>query len=212
MDRPLPSGRLNGLEATVFAIGLTLVGFYILFVYINPLTAYLTFASLVLYAFAYTPMKKASSAAVFVGAIPGALPPLIGWVAATGVIEVEALVLFAIQFVWQFPHFWAIAWILDEDYKRAGIKLLPSKGGKDFSTAFQIMGYTMCLIPLGILPAKLGIAGPISAIVCSLVGLVFLILTVFLLKDGSTKSAKRIMFFSFIYLPIVLLTILFDKL
>ena len=105
---------------------------------------------MILYSFVYTPLKRVGPIAVFVGAIPGALPPLLGWTAATGMISHEALIIFGIQFIWQFPHFWAIAWVADDDYKKAGFKLLPSGGQKDLNTAIQIMIYTMFLIPLGI--------------------------------------------------------------
>jgi heme o synthase len=149
--------------------------------------------------------------AVLIGAIPGALPPLIGWVAYTNQINVEGLLLFGIQFIWQFPHFWAIAWVLDEDYKRAGFKLLPSGGGKDLNTAFQIMIYTLMLIPLGLIPAKLGLTGINSAIITTVCGVLFLMQTFYLMKDCSSKAAKQIMFGSFFYLPIVQIAFVLDK-
>ena len=148
---------------------------------------------------------------MLVGAFPGALPPLLGWVAATGAISQEALVIFGIQFIWQFPHFWAIAWVADEDYRRAGFKLLPSGGGKDFRTAVQIMTYTLFLIPLGLLPLKLGITGIDSAIVVTICGVLFLGQTFRLMVDGSRRAALHIMFSSFIYLPVVQIAYLLDK-
>jgi protoheme IX farnesyltransferase len=159
----------------------------------------------------YTPLKRVGSIAVFVGAIPGALPPLLGWTAATGSISHEALIIFGIQFIWQFPHFWAIAWVADEDYKRAGFKLLPGDGQRDLNTAIQIVIYTLFLIPLGLLPAKFGITGINSAIVATVCGVLFLAQTFYLLKSTDREAALRIMFGSFLYLPIVQIAYLMDK-
>ena len=156
-------------------------------------------------------MKKMSPIAVFVGAFPGAFPPLIGWVAFTGSIDLVALVLFGIQFIWQFPHFWAIAWVADEDYKKAGFKLLPSKEGKSVNTAFQIMIYALLLIPLSILPYQLGITGIVSMIVAVLCGIMFLVQTFSLMRTCKVESAKKIMFASFLYLPIVQIAFVLDK-
>jgi protoheme IX farnesyltransferase len=166
----------------------------------------------VLYGFIYTPLKTISPICVFVGAIPGGMPPLIGWVAATGVLGVEAWVLFGIQFMWQFPHFWAIAWVLDEDYKRAGFKMLPTPGGKDLRTAFQIMTYTLLLIPLSLLPLQFGMAGKVSAMIAVVCGVLFLMQTFYLMRTCSKKAAMNIMFGSFLYLPIVQIALVFDKL
>jgi protoheme IX farnesyltransferase len=139
------------------------------------------------------------------------MPPLLGWIAATGTISHEAMIIFGIQFIWQFPHFWAIAWVADEDYKRAGFKLLPSGGKKDLNTAIKIMIYTLFLIPLGLLPLKFGITGINSALIVTVCGVLFLAQTFSLMKDGSRKSALRIMFGSFLYLPIVQIAFLLDK-
>ena len=211
MYRPIPTGRISVNEATVFAVVCFGLSIIVLWVYTNPLTVLLSIISMVLYSFVYTPLKRVGPIAVFVGAIPGALPPLLGWIAATGSISYEALIIFGIQFIWQFPHFWAIAWVADEDYKKAGFKLLPSGGGKDINTAIQIMVYTMFLIPLGLLPAKFGITGLDSAIVASICGVAFFAQTFSLMKTGSKQSAKRIMFGSFLYLPIVQIAYLLDK-
>jgi protoheme IX farnesyltransferase len=210
-DRPLPSGRLSIVEAVVFASIIGFTGLFLLFTFINLLTALFTFLSLVLYAFVYTPLKRVGPVAVFVGAFPGALPPLIGWVAATNMLEVGAFTLFAIQFVWQFPHFWAIAWVADEDYKRAGFKLLPNSGGKDLKTAFQIMIYTLFLLPLSVLPAKFGITGINAALIAVVCGCLFLIQTFYLMKECSRKAALQMMFGSFLYLPVVQIAFLLDK-
>jgi protoheme IX farnesyltransferase len=216
-SRPLPTGRLTVKEARNFAIIIGLLGFTLLAISTNWLTVVLSALSLVLYSFVYTPLKRVGPIAVFVGALPGALPPLLGWVAATGSISTAAIMIFLLQFVWQFPHFWAIAWVADEDYKKAGFKLLPSNGGKDMQTAFQIMIYTMVLIPLGILPSQFGITGITSAFVVTAVGALFFAQTFYLMKQciGNTadtrKAALSIMFGSFLYLPIVQIAFLLDK-
>lgn len=210
-NRPLPTGSISVSEAILFAIVCLVISLVILFSFTNVLTTVLSLVSMILYCFVYTPLKRVGSIAVFVGAIPGALPPLLGWVAATGSISHEALILFGIQFIWQFPHFWAIAWVADEDYKKAGFKLLPFGGQKDINTAIQIMIYTLFLLPLGLLPAKFGMTGIDSAIVATVCGVLFLSQTFSLMKTGSRQSAMRIMFGSFLYLPIVQIAYLLDK-
>jgi heme o synthase len=209
--RPLPTGRVSVSEAVSLSVLMGVTGLSILLIYINLQTALLTLLSLVLYGFAYTPMKRKSSVAVLIGAIPGALPTLIGWVAITNQINVEGLLLFSIQFIWQFPHFWAIAWVLDDDYKNAGIRLLPAGGEKNINTAFQIMIYTLMLIPLGLIPAKLGITGINSAIIATVCGVLFLMQTFYLMKECTSKAARQIMFGSFLYLPIVQIAFVLDK-
>jgi len=211
LNRPLPTGRITVNEAVSFALLCLIVSLVLLWKFTNPLTVALSVLSMLLYSFVYTPLKRVGPIAVFVGAIPGALPPLLGWVAATGSVSYEALIIFGIQFIWQFPHFWAIAWVSDDDYKKAGFKLLPSGGGKDHNTSIQIMIYTLFLIPLGLLPAKFGITGLDSAIVATVCGVAFLAQTFSLMKTGSRKSALRIMFGSFLYLPIVQIAYLLDK-
>ncbi|MEM1406413.1 MAG: heme o synthase [Bacteroidota bacterium] len=210
MNRPLPTGKLTVRQAMLFSIVLAAIGLSILMLFTNTLTTLLSLLSMVLYSFVYTPLKRVGPIAVFVGAIPGALPPLLGWTAYTGSITYEALIIFGIQFIWQFPHFWAIAWVADEDYKKAGFKLLPSGGTKDLNTAIQIMIYTLFLIPLGLLPAKFGITGIDSAIIVTVCGVLFLSQTFALMKNGNRKSALRIMFGSFLYLPIVQIAYLLD--
>jgi heme o synthase len=211
MNRPIPTCRVSVTEAMIVSAVCFLLSVSILFYFTNTLTTVLSIVSMVLYSFVYTPLKRVGSIAVFVGAIPGALPPLLGWVAATGSISHEAWIIFGIQFIWQFPHFWAIAWVADEDYKKAGFKLLPFGGQKDFNTAIQIMIYTLFLLPLGLLPAKFGITGIDSAIVATVCGILFLAQTFSLMKTGSRKSALRIMFGSFLYLPIIQIAYLLDK-
>lgn len=211
MGRPLPTHRLVVREAIGFSIVCFIGGVGLLLIYTNPLTTSLSVLSMVLYSFVYTPLKRVGPIAVFVGAIPGALPPLLGWTAATGTISHEALIIFGIQFIWQFPHFWAIAWVADDDYKKAGFKLLPSGGQKDLNTAIQIMIYTMFLIPLGMLPATFGITGINSAVVATVCGVLFFAQTFSLMRSGDRKAALKIMFGSFLYLPIVQIAYLLDK-
>lgn len=218
-DRPLPTGVLNKKEAAVFCVILGVVGLLIHYYWLNPLTALLSFISLLLYGFAYTPLKRVGPIAVFVGAFPGAFPPLIGWVACTGSIlngvdgtpEMMGLILFGIQFIWQFPHFWAIAWVGDEDYKKAGFKLLPNKGGKNITTAFNIMIYTLFLIPLSLLPHYFGVTGIKSAVVVTIAGILFLIQTFQLMRSCDKAAALKMMFGSFFYLPIVQVAFVLDK-
>lgn len=209
--RPLPTGRLTVNEAVSFSILCLAAGLAILLLFTNAFTAWLSVVSLILYSFVYTPLKRVGPIAVFVGAIPGALPPLLGWIAATGSISHEAMIIFGLQFIWQFPHFWAIAWVADDDYKKAGFKLLPSGGKKDLNTAIQIMIYTLFLIPLGLLPATFGITGINSAIAVTVCGVLFLAQTFSLMKSGDRKAALKIMFGSFLYLPIVQIAYLLDK-
>ncbi|RDC61562.1 Protoheme IX farnesyltransferase [Adhaeribacter pallidiroseus] len=211
-QRPLPTGALSVAEAAVFCCIIGIIGISLLAFYFNILTAVLALMSLILYGFVYTPLKRISPICVLVGAIPGGLPPLLGWVAATGVISIEAWILFGIQFTWQFPHFWAIAWVLDDDYKRAGFKMLPMEGGKNLKTAFQIMTYTLLLIPLSMLPLQFGMTGKTSAIIAVLCGVLFLAQTLYLMQTCSKKAAMSIMFGSFLYLPIVQIALVLDKL
>lgn len=215
--RPLPLGIISPAEAWVFCVLLGVSGLALLALQFNYLTAALSLLSLVLYGFVYTPLKTISPVCVAVGALPGGLPPLIGWVAGMGPAATFAAmgpqpwVLFGIQFMWQFPHFWAIAWVADDDYKRAGFKMLPSPGKRDLRTAFQIMTYTLLLIPLSLLPLEFNIAGRISAGVAAVCGVLFLLLTFQLMRTQDRKAALRIMFASFLYLPIVQIALVLDK-
>jgi len=209
--RPIPSGKVGVMEARWYTVFTALVGLGLLLLTTNFLTVALAFLSMFLYGFVYTPLKRVGPIAVFVGAIPGALPPLLGWVGATGILSYEAWVIFAIQFMWQFPHFWAIAWVLDDDYKKAGFKMLPSKGGRNIKSAFQIVIYTFFLIPISLIPMQIGISGAVSAIIALSCGIIFLFAGISLLRTLSRKSALRIMFGSFLYLPIVQIAYLLDK-
>ena len=210
-NRPLPTNRISKTNSTIISIIFMVIGLVTMTVYFNFTSGLLSLASLLLYTFVYTPLKKVGPIAVFVGAIPGALPPLIGWVAFSGIISIEAIIIFSIQFIWQFPHFWAIAWIYHDDYKKVGFKLLPSKGEKNFNTALNIMTYTLFLIPLGLLPTVFGITGIISGAIAVFCAILFLAQTFKLFKDYSRSSALKIMFGSFIYLPIVQISFILDK-
>ncbi|UBM57274.1 heme o synthase [Marinilongibacter aquaticus] len=211
-DRPLPSGRLSVNEAMVFAAICLVVSQTILLTAFNAKAMGIALLSFVLYGFVYTPLKRKGPVAVAVGALPGAFPPMIGWLAATNQFGFEPGILFAIQFFWQFPHFWAIAWVLDDDYKKAGFKLLPSSGGRNINSAIQIMMYTVVLLPLCWVPMFLGMTGEYSAMLAMLLGVLFLIQTFQLMREVSTKAALRLMYGSFIYLPIVQIAYLIDKL
>lgn len=211
-NRTLPTGNLSVKEAILFCVILGLAGLAILGLCFNLLTAALALISLIIYGFIYTPLKQISPICVFVGAIPGGLPPMIGWIAATGAFGMEPGILFGIQFIWQFPHFWAIAWVLDDDYKKAGFKMLPMAGGKNLKTAVQIMMYTLLLIPLGMMPLQFDMAGKTSAIIAVVCGVLFLMQTFYLMQTCSKKAAMSIMFGSFLYLPIVQIAFVLDKL
>lgn len=207
-DRPLPSGRMNNGQALVLSLVMGILGTYLLGS-LNLLTGILSVFSILFYAFIYTPLKQKSPIAVFMGAIPGALPPLIGYVAAHGKIDEIALILFGIQFVWQFPHFWAIAWVLDDDYKKAGFRLLPTTHRDRISAIITFIS-TLILIPVSLLPTIYGFGGNIIAGVSIICGLGFSFQAFMLVKKLDIKSAQSLMFGSFIYLPIVQLVLLFN--
>ena len=209
-DRPLASGRMSVNEAVLAAGLMSLIGIGCLASF-NALAALIGIISLISYAFLYTPMKKISPIAVLIGAFPGAFPPMIGWVAVTGSFDTEALVLFGIQFMWQFPHFWAIAWVRFEDYAKAGFFLLPTKK-KDKQSALQAFIYAAFLIPIGWMPYFLGLSGLISGIVLMAASVYFTYAAWMLYRTCTREAARKLMFSSFFYLPIVLIALLLDKL
>jgi heme o synthase len=210
--RPLPQERMGVLEGAILASVIGIVGLIILWFFLNPLSCLLSALSILLYVGAYTPMKRTTAFAVLVGAFPGAFPPLLGAIAATdnfGHVPYEGLVLFAIQFVWQFPHFWAIAWVMDDDYKKAGFRLLPS-GERNKATAFQILIYTLFLLLISMVPVYFGITHTmLSTLVIFICGLLFFYQAIKLFRDCTIKSAREVMFGSFAYLPLIQLAILF---
>ena len=212
VNRPLPSGRLTIKEAIIFGAVVSTAALLILLFKFNWQASLLSLISLILYGFVYTPLKRVGPIAVAVGALPGAFPPMIGWLASSGQFGLEPGILFAIQFFWQFPHFWAIAWVLDDDYAKAGFKLLPSSGGKNLNSAIQITIYTLFLLPLCWVPYYLNMTGINSGFIALVCGILFLVQTLHLMRQRSKKAALQLMFGSFLYLPIVQIAYLMDKL
>lgn len=209
-NRPVASGRMHKTEAYIFAAVIGIAGVAIMWYFFNPASALLSLFSLVLYGFVYTPLKKVNSIAVLAGAIPGALPCLIGWVAATNEFSAGGWILFAIQFLWQFPHFWAIAWVAHGDYSKAGFKLLPSDKGPTKFTALQTIIYSMLMIPVGLLPKIYGISGTASMYIVLLCNLAMVYLSIMLYRKMDGKSARMVMFASYFYLMIVFLSLYAD--
>jgi protoheme IX farnesyltransferase len=210
-NRPLAAGRMNVSEAIMIAGFASMIGITFL-AFINPWTAVLGTLSLILYSFLYTPMKRISPIAVFIGAIPGALPTMIGCVAAQGELTALAIVLFGIQFMWQFPHFWAIAWVGHEDYSNAGFRLLPSKDGeRDYSAGLQSFYFSLMLIAVGLMPYLMGVTGIVSTIIVAVLGLIYAGFSWKLYKECTKEAALKLMFCSFFYLPFALIALVIDK-
>ncbi|HYH16093.1 MAG TPA: heme o synthase [Flavisolibacter sp.] len=210
--RPVASGRMSVTEGWAFAIITGAIGVFILAYFFNTLSAGLAAFSLFLYAFVYTPLKRVNAIAVLVGAFPGALPCLIGWAAGENALTEGGWILFGIQFLWQFPHFWAIAWVAHSDYSSAGFKLLPSDKGPTKWTALQTIIYSLLLIPVCVLPYVIGLTGSVSLIVVTLTNIFLLIQCIRLYNENNAKAARRVMFSSYLHLPVVLLALLSDKL
>lgn len=208
--RPLPTGRATVTEAAWVSLVLFSLSVFLFIYTFNIRAASLAVLSLLLYGFVYTPLKKRGQIAVFIGALPGAFPPMIGWVAATNQFGWAPGILFAIQFFWQFPHFWAIGWLAFDEYKKAGIQMMPGKS-KDSDTAFRIMLYTLFLVPVGWLPYMLGMTGIHSAFIAMIGGILFLAQTFHLMRTCTDKAALQMMFGSLIYLPVVQIVYLLDK-
>ncbi len=209
--RPLASGRMSVTEAWTFAIVALIAGLVLLFD-MHWSAAALALVSWFIYAYMYTPLKKVSAVSVIVGAVPGALPCLIGWAAGQEALTTGGWILFALQFFWQFPHFWAIAWIAHKDYSNAGFKLMPSVEGPTKYSAIQSVVYSLVLIPIGTLPYLTGMSGIVSFWIVLAANLFMLLQCVRLYREMQVKAARRVMFSSYIYLPIVLLALLADKL
>lgn len=212
-NRPIPSGRMESNIALIIAVALTILGIVLLYT-INPKSAMFGAISIFLYTSVYTPLKTVTSLSVFVGAFPGAIPFMLGWVAATNNFGIEAGTLFLIQFFWQFPHFWAIGWFLYEDYEKAGFFMLPT-GKKDKGTAMQVILYTIWLIVASLLPV-LGYTGqlyvtPIAAVVVLLLGLWMLFYAIRLYQLRTAKSARTLMLVSVSYITLLQLVYIFDK-
>ena len=200
--RPLPQGRMNLKEAYLIVILCLVLGTWLLY-RINFLSAFLGICAFISYVFIYTPMKRLSPWAVFVGAFPGAIPPMLGAIAYTNKFGLEPGILFFVQFVWQFPHFWAIAWVVFDDYKAGGFSLLPSKFGKSKNSAYQIMVYSLFLIPFTLLPWVLGWTGSATLVIGTILGGWFFWYSYRLFITCDDKDAKKLMFASFFYLPLV---------
>jgi len=210
--RPVAAGRMTTGEGWAFAVITGVIGVFMLGNFFNWLSAGIALFSLFLYAFIYTPLKKVSSISVLVGAAPGALPCLIGWAAGNDALSSGGWVLFLLQFMWQFPHFWAIAWIAYKDYSKAGFKLLPSELGPTKYTAIQTIIYSLLLIPVGVIPYFIGMSGSISLVIVALANVFMVWRCVQLYRNMDVPSARRVMFSSYIYLPVVLLALLAGKL
>ena len=210
-DRPLPTGKLYPWEALVFGLGLTVTAELYLATIVNPLTALLGLTVIAGYLFGYTPLKTKTSLSTLVGAFPGAVPPLIGWTAARGEIGIEAWVLFAILFLWQFPHFLAIAWMYREDYARAGILMLPVVEPDGRVTGQQIVMYTLMLLPVSILPTLLGMAGYIYLGGALLLGVLFLYFSIRAAFSQSRQQARRLLLASVVYLPLLFILMVLDR-
>ncbi len=210
-NRPLASGRMSTAEAWTAALVMLVAGMFILWNYFNLLSAVIALVSWFVYAFMYTPLKKVSSVSVLVGAIPGALPCLIGWAAGNDDISMGGWILFAIQFFWQFPHFWAIAWVAHKDYTNAGFKLMPSVEGPTKYSAIQSVIYSLVLVPVGMIPYWFGMSGIVGFWIVLAANLFMVWQCVRLFREMERKAARRVMFSSYFYLPIVLLALLADK-
>lgn len=211
-SRPLPSGRLAPREAALFGTGIAIAGVAILVAATNLTTAGLALLTFVLYVGVYTPLKPVTTLNTAIGAIPGALPPVIGWAAATGRLGIEAWALFLIVFLWQFPHFLAIAWIYREDYTRGGHKMLPVVDPDGVMTGRQAASYALALVPAGLLPATIGLAGPVYFAGALALGIFYLTYSVRFWAGVTDQSARRLMWASFVYLPAILLLLLLNPL
>lgn len=212
-NRPIPAGRMSVNRALFIAVLLTLLGIITLYV-LNPKTAMFGAISIFLYTSIYTPLKTKTPLSVFVGAFPGAIPFMLGWVAATNDFGIEPGTLFMIQFFWQFPHFWALGWMLDEDYKKGGFKMLPT-GKKDGGTALQIIMYTIWMIVISVIPV-FGITGRLhlsipAAILIFLMGLVMLFFALKLYEKRDNASARRLMLASVSYITLMQVVYVIDK-
>jgi len=208
--RPIPMDQMSLTEAYVVVISCLVIGSGLLFL-INLYSALLGLAAFISYVFIYTPLKRVTPWAVFVGAFPGAIPPMLGAIAHTNDFGLLPGVLFFVQFVWQFPHFWAIAWVVFDDYKAGGFSLLPAADGRSKASAFQIMVYSLALIPFSLLPWLLGWTGTVTLIVATLCSTMFFIYAYKLYHSCETADARKLMFASFVYLPIIQFVYVFDK-
>jgi len=211
-QRPLPTQRMKPMEALLWAGVQAIMGTGMLWFKFNGLSAFLGLISLIAYAMVYTPMKRVSPFAVFVGAFPGALPPMIGAVAAQGFLSFEAVMLFFIQFFWQFPHFWAIGWIGFNDYKNAGFHLLPSKIGKDWQTGVYSVMYALATVCMSVLPVYFGMIQTVFLLPILALGVFFVYKSVQLLRFQTDAIARSLMFASIIYIPLLQIVLIIARL
>jgi protoheme IX farnesyltransferase len=195
-------------EASLFGSTLAVVGLAILAMGTNPVATAVALTTFVLYVGVYTPLKPVTTLNTAVGAVPGALPPVIGWAAATGRLGIEAVALFLIVFLWQFPHFLAIAWIYREDYRRAGFRMLTARDERGRMTGRQAVSYALALVPAGLLPATIGLGGPLYFVGALVLGLIYLGAAAMFWRDACDLGARRLLRTSFIYLPAILLLLL----
>jgi len=210
-DRPLPSRRLFPFEALWFGVALTAMAEVYLGLFVNVLTALLGLTVITGYLFVYTPLKTRTSLSTALGAFPGAMPPLMGWTAARGEIDVSALVLFAILFLWQFPHFLAIAWMYREDYGRAGIQMLPVVEPDGRVTGQQIIAYALMLVPVSLLPALLGISGRVYLAAAAILSLLFLASSIRAALSKSNQHARQLLLASVLYLPLLFAVMVLNR-
>ena len=210
-NRPIPSGQMSVIEGFLVVAITGIVGIFMLWYFLNPLSGLLGALAMLMYAGVYTPLKRKTSWAVIVGAFPGAIPPLLGYVAVTGKFGLVPGILFIIQFAWQLPHFWSIAWKLDEDYKKGGFTLLPINGKRDQASAWVILLTSLLMIPAGLLPYYFGETSIYSAILITLLALWMVFYSMKLVQTKEDKMALKVMFASFAYLPLAQLALMFDK-
>jgi heme o synthase len=210
-DRPIPSGRLKALNAMLFGLSLIAVGAVELWLGANRLTALLGIFTVISYLFAYTPLKQVSPHSTTIGAVPGAMPPLIGYAAAANLLNTEAWLLFAILFLWQFPHFYAIAWMYREDYARAGIRMLPVVEPDGESTAKRIFWLSLLLVPLTLMPSLFRLTGPLYLVGAQLAGFGFAFFCARVLEDRSKQRARNVLLASVVYLPILYVFLVADR-
>lgn len=210
-ERPLPAKTVTPGEALAFGIAQCVLAEIYLLLMVNALTALLGLAVIVGYVLVYTPLKTRTSVSTAIGAIPGALPPLMGWTAATGEISLMAWALFATQFLWQFPHFLSIAWLYREEYAKAGILMLPVVEPSGRITARQIILYTIMLLPVSLAPFFFGVSGVVFLVGASVLGVLFLIVSVCAAMARTNEQARRLLFASIIYLPLLFILMVADK-
>ena len=211
LRRPLPAGRIKAVEALVFGILLAIGGGLLLWVEVNPLASVLALLTLITYLLIYTPLKRRTALCTLIGAFPGAMPPLIGWAAARGSLNAESMVLYSILFLWQFPHFLAIAWMYREDYSRAGLRMLPPEDPDGRLTSRQIIAFLVALVIVSVVPTLIGQVGKVYLFGTVILGSYFLLHGARLARNRTNVLARRLVLASVLYLPLVFGLMMFDK-